>query len=390
MRKKSINLIVNSIKQVIGTGKHQLHEPSFSGKEMQYVSKTIKTNFVSSAGTFVTDFEEKFKKYVKSKNAIAMVNGTQALYIALEACGIKRDDEVLVPALTFVGTVNAIKYLGARPHFIDSKIDTFGIDSSKLEKYLEKNAVLKDGKCINKKTNNIIRAIVPVHVYGHPCDIIKVINISKKYKLKVIEDAAEALGSFFRNKHLGTFGDVGCFSFNGNKIITTGGGGMVVLNNNSLAKKIKHLTTTAKLKHKWEYVHDKVGYNFRMPNINAALGLAQLERINIFLSAKRKLFNKYYLKLKKIKGVSLMKEPKESKSNYWLQTIILDKSEASLKNKLLSNLHKQKIFSRPVWKLISELKPYKNCQKMNLSGSKEIYKRAINIPSSSDLVLKKK
>jgi perosamine synthetase len=390
MRKKSINLIVNSIKQVIGTGKHQLHEPSFSGKEMQYVSKTIKTNFVSSAGTFVTDFEEKFKKYVKSKNAIAMVNGTQALYIALEACGIKRDDEVLVPALTFVGTVNAIKYLGARPHFIDSKIDTFGIDSSKLEKYLEKNAVLKDGKCINKKTNNIIRAIVPVHVYGHPCDIIKVINISKKYKLKVIEDAAEALGSFFRNKHLGTFGDVGCFSFNGNKIITTGGGGMVVLNNNSLAKKIKHLTTTAKLKHKWEYVHDKVGYNFRMPNINAALGLAQLERINIFLSAKRKLFNKYYLKLKKIKGVSLMKEPKESKSNYWLQTIILDKSEASLKNKLLSNLHKEKIFSRPVWKLISELKPYKNCQKMNLSGSKEIYKRAINIPSSSDLVLKKK
>jgi perosamine synthetase len=357
---------------------------------MHYVSKTIKTNFVSSAGTFVTSFEEKFKKYVKSKNAIAVVNGTQALYIALEACGIKRDDEVLVPSLTFVGTVNAIKYLGARPHFIDSKIDTFGIDCSKLEKYLKKITVLKNGKYINKKTKKIIKAIVPVHVYGHPCDIIEVINISKKFNLKVIEDAAEALGSFYKNKHVGTFGDVGCFSFNGNKIITTGGGGMVVLNNNSLAKKIKHLTTTAKLKHKWEYVHDKVGYNFRMPNINAALGLAQLERINIFLSAKRKLFNKYYLKLKKIKSVSLMKEPKYSKSNYWLQTIILDKSKASLKNKLLSNLHKQKIFSRPVWKLISELKPYKNCQKMNLSGSKEIYKRAINIPSSSDLVLKKK
>jgi perosamine synthetase len=390
MGKNSVNLIIKSIKEVIGKGKHQLHEPSFSVREMHYVSKTIKTNFVSSAGTFVTSFEEKFKKYVKSKNAIAVVNGTQALYIALEACGIKRDDEVLVPSLTFVGTVNAIKYLGARPHFIDSKIDTFGIDCSKLEKYLKKITVLKNGKYINKKTKKIIKAIVPVHVYGHPCDIIEVINISKKFNLKVIEDAAEALGSFYKNKHVGTFGDVGCFSFNGNKIITTGGGGMVVLNNNSLAKKIKHLTTTAKLKHKWEYVHDKVGYNFRMPNINAALGLAQLERINIFLSAKRKLFNKYYLKLKKIKSVSLMKEPKYSKSNYWLQTIILDKSKASLKNKLLSNLHKQKIFSRPVWKLISELKPYKNCQKMNLSGSKEIYKRAINIPSSSDLVLKKK
>ena len=390
MGKNSVNLIIKSIKEVIGKGKHQLHEPSFSVREMHYVSKTIKTNFVSSAGTFVTSFEEKFKKYVKSKNAIAVVNGTQALYIALEACGIKRDDEVLVPSLTFVGTVNAIKYLGARPHFIDSKIDTFGIDCSKLEKYLKKITVLKNGKCINKKTKKIIKAIVPVHVYGHPCDIIEVINISKKFKLKVIEDAAEALGSFYKNKHIGPFGDVGCFSFNGNKIITTGGGGMVVLNNNSLAKKIKHLTTTAKLKHKWEYVHDKVGYNFRMPNINAALGLAQLERINIFLSAKRKLFNKYYLKLKKIKSVSLMKEPKYSKSNYWLQTIILDKSKASLKNKLLSNLHKEKIFSRPVWKLISELKPYKNCQKMNLSGSKEIYKRAINIPSSSDLVLKKK
>ena len=231
MKKNIINLILRSIKQVTGKGSHQLHEPSFSDRELKYVSKTIKTKFVSSAGKYVTTFEEKFKNYVKSKNAIAVVNGTQAIYISLLACGIKQNDEVLVPALTFVGTVNAIKNLGAKPHFIDSEINSFGVDCSKLNNYLEKIVTMKKGKCINKITNNQIKAILPVHVFGHPCDIIGVINIAKKYKLKVIEDAAEALGSFFKNKHLGTFGDIGCFSFNGNKIITTGGGGMVVLNN---------------------------------------------------------------------------------------------------------------------------------------------------------------
>ena len=390
MKKNIINLILSSIKKVTGKGSHQLHEPSFSDREMKYVTKTIKTKFVSSAGKYVTTFEEKFKNYVKSKNAIAVVNGTQAIYISLLACGIKQNDEVLVPALTFVGTVNAIKNLGAKPHFIDSEINSFGVNCSKLNNYLEKIVIMKKGKCINKITNNQIKAIIPVHVFGHTCDIIGVINIAKKYKLKVIEDAAEALGSFFKKKHLGTFGDIGCFSFNGNKIITTGGGGMVVLNNNILAKKIKHLTTTAKLKHKWEYVHDEVGHNLRMPNINAALGLAQLEKINILLAAKRKLYSKYYEKLKDFQDVSLLRETKNSKSNYWLQTIILNIKVSYLKNQLLKKMHKEKIFSRPVWKLISELKPYKNCSKMNLSGSKEIYKRAINIPSSPDLVLRQK
>jgi len=390
MKKIFINSIIKSIKKITGNGAHQLHEPSFSDKEMKYVAKTIKSKFVSSAGKYVTAFEEKFKNYVKSKNAIAVVNGTQAIYISLLACGVKQDDEVLVPALTFIGTVNAIKNLGAKPHFIDSEINSFGVNCSKLNNYLKKIIIMKKGKCINKITNNQIKAIIPVHVFGHPCDIVGVISIAKKYKLKVIEDAAEALGSFVKNKHLGTFGDIGCFSFNGNKIITTGGGGMVVLNDSSLAKKIKHLTTTAKVKHKWEYEHDEVGHNLRMPNINAALGLAQLEKINTLLTAKRKLFSKYYLRLKGIQGVSLFKESKDSKSNYWLQTIILNMNVSYLKNQLLKKLHQEKIFSRPVWKLISELKPYKNCSKMNLSGSKEIYKRAINIPSSPDLVLKKK
>ena len=390
MKNKIIDIVPELIRQVVGRGSHQLHEPSFSNRELKYVSKTIKTKFVSSAGKYVVDFEKKFKDYVKSKNAIAVVNGTQAIYISLIACGIKKNTEVLVPALTFVGTVNAIHNSGAKPHFIDSEISSLGIDCLKLNRYLEKISIMKNGKCINKFTKNHIKAIIPVHIFGHPCDISGVIKIAKRFKLRVIEDAAEALGSFYKNKHLGTFGDIGCFSFNGNKIVTTGGGGMVVSNNTSFAKKIKHLTTTAKLKHKWEYIHDEVGYNFRMPNINAALGLAQLEKINTFVSAKRKLFLKYNSKLSKINGVSLFKEKKDCKSNYWLQTIILNKNQSQIKNRLLKKFHKEKIFSRPVWQLISELKPYKNCSKMNLSGSKEIYRRTINLPSSPDLILKNK
>jgi len=229
-----------------------------------------------------------------------------------------------------------------------------------------------------------------VHIFGHPCDIEKVIKISKKFKLAVVEDAAEALGSFHKKKHLGTFGDIGCFSFNGNKIITTGGGGMIITNQAKLAKKIKHLTTTAKLKHKWEYIHDEVGYNFRMPSINAALGLAQLLKLRTFLKAKRKLFYKYMKVLKGINGISLFKEPKNAKSNYWLQTLILDKKNSKFKNKILKEFHKKKVFSRPTWQLISDLKPYRNNQKMDLSIARDIYKRSINIPSSQKLIIKNK
>ena len=385
MEDKIIFKILKSIKNVVGPGNHQLHEPTFSNEETKILNKTIKSKFVSSAGKYVADFENKFKRYVKSNNAIAVVNGTQAIFISLKICGVTKNDEILVPALTFVGTVNAINYTGATPHFIDSEINSFGVDSKKLENYLNRISFIKNGKCINRKTKKRIKAILPVHIFGHACDIENILKIAKKFNLKVIEDAAEALGSFYKNKHLGTFGDIGCFSFNGNKIITTGGGGMIVLKNRNIAKKIKHLTTTAKLKHKWEYDHDEVGYNFRMPNINAALGLAQLKKINFFLKAKRKLYQIYLKNFSNIDGVKLLKEPLKSKSNYWLHTIVLDKNKMKKKNKILKLLHKNKIFCRPVWKLISDLKPYKNCPKMNLSGSKEIYKRSINMPSSSHL-----
>ncbi len=390
MRTLSAKNVVNAIRSVLGKGAHQLHEPLLKGKEINFVSDTIKRNFVSTAGEYVNRFEKAIKKFSKSNHAIAVVNGTQAIFVSLKVLGVKTDDEVLVPALTFVGTVNAISYLGAHPHFIDSSWENFGVNCDKLEKYLSKSAKIIGNKCINKSTGKVIKAIVPVHVFGHPCDIEKVIKISKKFKLAVVEDAAEALGSFHKKKHLGTFGDIGCFSFNGNKIITTGGGGMIITNQAKLAKKIKHLTTTAKLKHKWEYVHDEVGYNFRMPSINAALGLAQLLKLRTFLKAKRKLFYKYIKVLKGINGISLFKEPKNAKSNYWLQTLILDKKNSKFKNKILKEFHKKKVFSRPTWQLISDLKPYRNNQKMNLSIAKDIYKRSINIPSSQKFIIENK
>ena len=388
MQKISAKSVYGVIKKTIGKGPHHLHEPLFIGNEVKYISDTIKTNYVSSSGKYVEAFEKKIKGFTKSNFAIAVINCTQALYLAMRAIGVKKNHEVLVPALTFVGTVNAISYIGAEPHFIDSNLNDFGVDCKKLEIYLKNICVIKNKKCVNKKTGKIISAIIPVHVFGHACKIEDIIKLAKKFNLKVIEDAAEALGSFFKKKHLGTFGDVGCISFNGNKLITTGGGGIVLTKKKDLAKKIKHLATTAKIKHKWEFIHDEVGYNFRMPNLNAALGLAQLEKINFYLRLKRKLFKKYSKNFSKLIGVKIFKEGKNLKSNYWLQTLILDKRYQKLKLKLLNFCFKKKIYLRPVWKLISELKPYKKKQKMNLAGAKEIVSCVINLPSSQSLMLK--
>ena len=387
MRNYFPSTIIKSIKKVIGKGSHQLHEPLFIGNEINYLKKTIKKNFVSTSGEYVKKFERYLEKITKAKFAIAVVNGTEALHITLKVCGIKNGDEILVPALTFVGTVNAIVHSGGEPHFIDSNIETLGIDFLKLNNYLNKIAIFSNGLTINRFTKKIIRGIVPVHIFGHPCKINEINKLAKKFNLIVIEDAAETLGSFYMNKHLGTFGVAGCLSFNGNKIITTGGGGAVITNNSKLAKRIRHLTTTAKLYHQWEFIHDEVGYNLRMPNLNAALGLAQIENLSKFIKAKRILYRRYKKIFDNVEGVTLFKEPINAKSNYWLQTLILDKKNIKFKNKILKLAHKESIFIRPAWKMISDLKPYKKKQKMNLSGAKDIYKRVINIPSGQDLVL---
>lgn len=383
MKTNLSKIVIQSIKKVLGNGKHRLHEPLFFGNEVKYLKKTILDNSVSSIGDYVKKFEERIKKITKSKFAIAVVNGTEALHISLKVAGVKNNEEVLVPALTFVGTVNAITYCGGIPHFVDSENNTLGIDTKKLEQYLNNIVILKKNLAINKFTKRVIRAILPVHIFGHPCEINEIIRIAKKFNLIVIEDAAEALGSYYKKKHLGTFGLAGCLSFNGNKIVTTGSGGAVITNNKIFAKKIRHLSTTAKLKHKWEYIHDQVGYNFRMSNLNAALGLAQLENLNKFLVAKRRLFNSYFLVFSKISKIYLFKEKKYCNSNYWLNAIFLKEESLKERNRILKFAYKNNIFIRPAWKPLHQLKPFKNMPKMNLDNTIKIYNTCINLPSSS-------
>jgi aminotransferase in exopolysaccharide biosynthesis len=375
--------IIKSIRNVVGNQKHYLHEPLFIGNEIKYLKETITTNLVSSVGPFVKKFEDQITKFTKSKYTISVVNGTEALHLSLVACGVKKNDEVLVPTITFAGTANAIVYSGATPHFVDSEFETLGIDPLKLEKYLEKITIKKGKFYFNKKTKRKIKAIIPVHVFGNICQIDKILQIAKKYNLLVIEDAAEALGSFFKNKHAGTFGLVGCFSFNGNKIMTTGGGGAIVTNNKLLAKKIKHLSTTAKIDHRWEYIHDAVGYNFRMPNLNAALGSAQIENLKKFLKSKRKLFIRYCKEFLKVNDVRLIMNPGFSKSNNWLNTIFIKNSSIKKRNKILSLAQKNQIFLRPVWKPLHTLKYLNKMPRMNLDAAIKIYKSCINLPSSA-------
>ena len=375
--------IINIIKKILGKGRHSLHEPYFCGNEWSYVKKTLDDNYVSSIGSFVNKFEDQIKKCTKSKYAISVVNGTEALHLSLVACGVKNNDEVLVPTITFVGTANAIVYCGAIPHFVDSEFETLGIDPQKLEKYLENITIKKGEFYFNKKTKRKIKAIIPVHIFGNICQIDKILKIAKKYNLIVIEDAAEALGSFFKNRHAGTFGLVGCFSFNGNKILTTGGGGAIITNNKLLAKKIKHLSTTAKIYHDWEYIHDEVGYNFRMPNINAALGSAQIENLNKFLRSKKKLFLRYCKEFSKVNEVRLIQNPQSAKSNNWLNTIFIKNSSIRKRNKILSLAQKNQIFLRPVWKPLHTLKYFHKMPRMSLDAAIKIYKSCINLPSSA-------
>jgi perosamine synthetase len=384
------SLIVSIVKKILGKGPHSLHEPFFCGNEWKYVKKTLDENYVSSIGSFVNKFEYQIKKFTKSKYAISVVNGTEALHLSLVACGVEANDEVLVPTITFAGTANAITYSRAMPHFVDSELDTLGIDPSKLEKYLKKITIKKGNFYFNKKTGRRIKAIIPVHIFGNICQIDKILKIAKKYKLIVIEDAAEALGSFFKNKHAGTFGLIGCFSFNGNKILTTGGGGAIITNNKLLVKKIKHLSTTAKIKHRWEYIHDAVGYNFRMPNLNAALGSAQIENLSKFLKSKKKLYIRYCDEFSKTKDVKLIKNPKFSKSNNWLNTIFIKNSSIAARDKVLSLAHKNKIFLRPVWKPLHTFKHFNEMPRMNLDVAMKIYESCINLPSSASYFYKKK
>lgn len=379
------NQVLEAIISVVGSRNVPLHEPSFDGNEWIYVKECLDSTFVSSVGKFVDRFESDLADLTGAKNVISVVNGTAALHIALKLAGVISNDEVLVPALTFVATVNAVTYCNAIPHFVDSEVRTLGMDAYKLREYLSSQTEQHGGKCINKSTGRVIRAMVPMHTFGHPSDIEGLLSISKDFNITLVEDAAESLGSYYFGQHTGTFGVLGTLSFNGNKTVTTGGGGAILTNDDGLARHAKHITTTAKIPHAWEYVHDEIGYNYRMPNINAALGCAQLEQLPRKLESKRNLFIAYQDAISEITGITIVKEPENCKSNYWLQTLKLNNFSMELRDKVLEKTNKAGYVTRPSWNLISGLKPFAHFPKMDLSTSKDLVAGLINIPSSSNL-----
>jgi perosamine synthetase len=359
-----------------------LHQPLFQGHEWEYLKDCIDTGWVSSVGSYVDRIEQMLAEYTGAKRAVAVVNGTAALFIALKMAGVEPGDEVLIPALTFVATANAVAYCGATPHFVDSEYATLGIDPAKLDHYLgDIGAVDSDGTR-NRFTGARIKAVVPMHTFGHPVDLDPLMELCHRWKLEMIEDAAESLGSFYKERHTGTFGRIGILSFNGNKIVTSGGGGALLFNNEAEAKLAKHLTTTARKPHKWEFFHDMLGYNFRMPNLNAALGCAQLEKLPDFLESKRKLALRYIEAFKNVPGVKVVKDSPFTKSNYWLNALLLDEEVASQRDAVLDATNENGIMTRPVWTLMHHLPMYENCPRMDLSVAESLEKRIVNIPSS--------
>ena len=376
MFNETINFIRALYPQV---GDIPLHSPLFIGNEKIYLEECIDSTFVSSAGKFVEQLELKIAQYTGAKHAIATSSGTSALHISLLMSGVSQEDEVITQPLTFVATCNAIDYCGAKPIFIDVDKSTLGLSPEALQSFLQKNAIVKDRQCINKNTGKIIKACIPMHTFGHSCRISEIHEICSKYNIILIEDAAESLGSFYKGRHTGTFGSLGVLSFNGNKIITAGGGGCIITNDIKLAKRAKHLTSTAKVSHKWEYTHDMVGYNYRMPNLNAALLLAQLENLEVFLKNKRETALAYQ-DFFSDKDFHFIKEPENSKSNYWLNTIILkDKKHRDL---FLEETNSNGIGTRPIWTLMHKLAIFENCQNGDLKNSEWLEERVINIPSS--------
>lgn len=378
--------VVTAIRSVVGAGPVALHEPSFNGNEWLYLKECLDSTFVSSVGIFVDRFEHDLAKFTGAKYAIAVVNGTAALHIALKLAGVQAGDEVLVPALTFIATTNAVTYCNATPHFVDSDMSTLGVDAAKLRDYLIGHTEQRSGQCINRATGHVIRALVPMHTFGHPVDIDGLLAIAHDFNIVLVEDAAESLGSDYHGQHTGTFGLLGTLSFNGNKTITTGGGGAILTDDAALARHAKHLTTTAKLPHAWEFRHDEIGYNYRLPNLNAALGCAQLEQLPVKLSAKRVLFSRYQIAFEQVVGVKLMSEPVQCQSNYWLQTLLLDDESAYQRDSILRATNDAGFMTRPAWTLMDELTPFKVCPRMDLTVAKSLEQRLLNIPSSSGLV----
>ena len=371
---------VNFIRTLFNTSNFiPLHEPRFIGNEKRYLNECIDSTFVSSVGAFVDRFEADFAKTVGAKYAIATVNGTAALHVCLKLSGVESGDEVITQPLTFIATANAISYCGAHPIFIDVDRDTMGLSPIALTAFLEQNCTVESNHCINRHTGKTIKACVPMHTFGHPCRIDEIKAICEQWNIILIEDAAESLGSYYKGQHTGTFGVMGAFSFNGNKIITSGGGGVIVTDDENLAKRAKHITTTAKIPHKWEYVHDEIGFNYRLPNLNAALLCAQLEQLENFLENKRILADTYK-QFFTAQNISFVEEPPHGRSNYWLNAIILE--DQAQRDQFLEFSNSNSVMTRPIWQLMNKLSMFEKCQHDDLTNALFLEERVVNIPSS--------
>ena len=382
MKKQIVNNFINQAQDIFGEAFIPLHRPIFEGNEREYLVDCIDSNFVSSVGEKVNQFEKRIARYTGAKYAIATMNGTSALHIAIKLAGVVPGDEVISQALTFVATCNAISYSGAFPVFIDVDLDTMGLSPSALKKFLERFAEKKDGQCFNKFSGRRISACVPMHTFGFPCRIEEISAICAEWNINLIEDAAESLGSFVGRKHTGNFSSMSTLSFNGNKIITSGGGGMIITDNPKIAERAKFVTTTSQVSHPYEFIHNEIGYNYRMPNLNAALLLAQLENLNNFIINKRKLAGKYE-KFFKSSNYKFFKEPQNCKSNYWLNSIILKNKRQ--RDIFLKDANSNNIMVRPIWKLMNRLPMFKNAQCGDLKNSEWLFDRVVNLPSSITL-----
>lgn len=380
--------IVAAVRTVVGPAVPPvaLHEPEFRGEEWTYVKDCLDTGWVSSVGSYVDRIERDLIQITGARCAIATVNGTAALHICLSLAGVRTGDEVLVPTLSFIATANAVTYAGATPHFVDSEQGSLGIDANALEAHLRDCAEISDGTCINRTTGRPIRALVVMHVFGHPSDLDALEEVAARWHLVLVEDAAESLGSSYKGVHTGNRGLLSALSFNGNKIVTTGGGGAILTNDIDLGRLAKHVTTTARVPHRWNFIHDQIGYNYRMPNLNAALGCAQLERLGDMLRRKRQLADRYSKALEGVEGVRFLSEPGESHSNYWLNAIILEKHDMVQRDIILERLNIAGYMSRPIWTLLHRLPMYAGSPQADLSIAKQLEAAVINLPSSANLV----
>lgn len=371
--------LITFIRSIYDENFVHLHRPIFSGNEIRYLRECVESNFVSSVGPKVTEFEEAVSKYTGTKHGVATVNGTSALHASLIVAGVKQSDEVITQALTFVATANAISYIGAEPVFVDVDQDTLGMSPISLREWLTKNAVVKNGETFNRNTGRRISACMPMHTFGLPCRIEEILRVAEGFNLPVIEDAAESLGSFVKSKHTGGFGIAGALSFNGNKLITTGGGGMIVTNDDVIGANLKHLTTTAKRPHAYEYYHDEIAYNYRLPNLNAALGVAQMEKLELILKAKSKVAN-IYREYCAENSINFIEAIEGTTANNWLNAILLNDKAA--RDSLLNDALDSNVMLRPIWRLISELPMYKKCQHDGLANAFWLVDRVVNLPSS--------